>query len=90
MFVDSFYMFVDREVGHPGRKSDSAISEFSWMFSQIKQDRNAENGIIIGDRGFAQEDFLMTLFSGASTNREHYFNFCFLSTRFYVEQTFSW
>jgi hypothetical protein len=23
MFVDSFYMFVDGEVGHPGRQSDS-------------------------------------------------------------------
>ncbi len=25
MFVDSFYMFVDGEVGHPGRQSDAAI-----------------------------------------------------------------
>ena len=55
MFVDSFYMFMDGEVGHPGRQSDSAISEFSWMFHQIRENKDlwlGEGGRMIGDGGF--------------------------------------
>ena len=93
MFVDSFYMFVDGEVGHPGRQSDSAISEFSWLLGEIRENKEewlGKDGMIIGDGGFAQDDFLMTPFANARTNRDHLFNFCFSSTRFYVEQAFGW
>eukprot|EP00961_Rhodomonas_salina_P241978 3268895-Rhodomonas_salina.1 len=45
---------------------------------------------MIGDGGFAQDGWLMTPFANASTNRQHLFNFCFSSTRFYVEQAFGW
>jgi len=93
MFVDSYYMFVDGEVGHPGRQSDSAISEFSWLLNEMREHREewlGKDGIVIGDGGFAQDDFLMTPFANARTNRDHLFNFCFSSTRFYVEQAFGW
>eukprot|EP00961_Rhodomonas_salina_P209656 2830544-Rhodomonas_salina.1 len=50
-------MFVDGEVGHPGRQSDSAISKFSWMFQQIRDNPDlwlGEDGLVIGYGGFAQ------------------------------------
>ena len=93
MFVDSFYLFIDGEVGHPGRQSDSAVSEYSWLFAKIREDPQAwlgKDGIMVGDGGFAQTGYMMTPYAKACTNREHYFNFCFSSTRFYVEQAFGW
>ena len=39
MFVDSFYMFVDAEIGHPGRASDMSITEHSWLLNQIHENR---------------------------------------------------
>ncbi len=52
MFVNSFSMFVDGEVGHPGRQSDSALSEHNWMFHQIHNNVEGwlgEGGLMIGD-----------------------------------------
>jgi len=93
MFVDSYYMFVDGEVGHPGRASDSSVADHSWMFYQLRHNREewlGEGGLVIGDGGFGNDGFLMAPFSNATTNREHLFNHCFSSTRFYVEQAFGW
>ena len=93
MFVDAFYLFVDGDIGHPGRAGDSSIAEYSWLMEQIRENRDAwlgEGGFVIGDGGFGNFDFLMAPFANASTNREVYFNYCFSSSRFYVEQCFGW
>ena len=62
MFVNSFYMFVDAEIGHPGRASDVSIAEHSWILNQIRANRElwlGHDGILIGDGGFGTDDFLM-------------------------------
>ena len=93
MFVDSYYMFVDGEIGHPGRASDTAIAELSWMMEEIRENRAhwlGDDGFIIGDGGFGNDDFLMTPFPNATTNCQVWLKYCFSSTRFYVEQVFGW
>ena len=49
-----------------------------------------EGCLVIGDRGFGNDEFLMSPFPNVTTNREHLFNHCCSSTCFYVEQTFGW
>jgi hypothetical protein len=90
MFVDSFYMFINGEVGHPGFQSDTVVSYHSWMIAEIHKVMEGwlgAGGLMIGNRGFAQDDCLMTPFPNSSTNREHLFNFTFSSR---VEQEFCW
>ena len=93
MFVDSFYLFIDGDIGHPGRAGDSEIGKYSWLMDQVRQDQEAwlgPGGFMIGDGGFGCAGFLMAPFQNASTNRDVYFNYCFSSSRFYVEQCFGW
>jgi hypothetical protein len=90
MFVDSFHMFVDWEVGHLGRQSDSAILNHSWLFHEIRNNRQAwlgEGWLVIRDGGFGQEDFVMTPFANAATKREHLFNHCFWPLICFLEYT---
>eukprot|EP00961_Rhodomonas_salina_P080452 1082489-Rhodomonas_salina.3 len=93
MFVDAFCLFVDGDIGHPGRAGNSSIAEYSWLIDEIHRDPEAwlgEGGCVIGDGGFGNHYFLMAPFANASTNSEIYFNYCFSSSRFYVEQCFGW
>ena len=52
MFVDSFYHFLDSEVGHPGRASDVSIAQHSWFLNELCDNRElwlGDDGIVIGD-----------------------------------------
>ncbi len=63
------------------------------MFYQFSNNQAAwlgEGGMVIGDGGFGQDDFVMTPYSNAETNSEPLFPHCFSSTCFYVEQCFGW
>ena len=90
--VNSFYMFVDAEVGHPGRMSDSTATLSSDFYHNFLQDREGwlgTNGMLISDGAFSAGDFVLTPYPGnALNNRQVWFNFAFSSTRMYVEQTF--
>ena len=97
MFVNSYYLFVDGEVGHPGRASDQTILGNSWLVTQFRAFADSwfglshdgrNTGFLIGDGGFARNDILMIPMSSTLCNRDVYFNFCFSSTRFFIEQAF--
>ena len=91
-FVDSYYRFVDAEVGWPGRANDAGILEASALVRSIRADREAwlgTDGLILADGGMDGVDsFFITPFAAVVTRMQQYFNFCHSSTRFFVEQTF--
>ena len=40
-FVNSFHLFVDGDVGAPGRAGDNTVLKDSWLMNAIKADRDA-------------------------------------------------
>ena len=90
--VNSFYMFVDAEVGRPGRMSDSTATQNAAFFKGMTQDSEGwlgEHGILLSDGACGISSFIMTPYPGTLlTNKQQWFNFCFSSTRMYVEQVF--
>eukprot|EP00951_Prasinocladus_malaysianus_P037107 scaffold395992_cov48-Prasinocladus_malaysianus.AAC.2 len=93
MVVNSFYMFVDAEVGHPGRCSDATVTEESAFWEDIKADFEAwlgPMGMLISDGAIGLSDIVLTPYprSAGMTEKRRWFNFCHSSTRIYVEQIF--
>ena len=90
--VNSFYMFVDAEVGNPGRMSDSTATLASDFYQNILNDREGwlgPTGLLISDGAFSAGDFVLTPFPGNNlNNRQVWFNFAFSCTRMFVEQAF--
>jgi len=90
--VNSFYMFVDADVGRPGRMSDSTACQLSNFHHQISLDREkwlGPSGVLISDGAFGGADYILSPYPGVNLSaKEQYFNFCFSSTRMYVEQVF--
>ena len=90
-FVNSFYMFVSTDIGMPGRVPDSVIFHRSALGQAIKRDPTSVLGlgrIIFGDGGFNCCPGMMAPWWNAKTKEKKFFNFCFSSTRFFVEQAF--
>ena len=53
-FVNSFHLFIDADLGYPGRAGDNTVLENSWLMRQIRADREAwlgPDGVILGDCG---------------------------------------
>jgi hypothetical protein len=91
--VNSFYMFVDAEVGHPGRASDSHVTSISSFWEDIQanvEEWLGPNGMLISDGAFGLSDIVLTPYPrhAGMTGKRRWFNFCFSSTRIYVEQIF--
>jgi hypothetical protein len=91
--VNSYYMFVSGEVGHPGRSGDSTVTKNSWFMEEIRKDPvkwlGKENGLIVSDGGLGMDDLIITPYPlEGLTQKQRYFNFCLSSTRIYVEQVF--
>jgi hypothetical protein len=90
--VNSFYMFVDAEVGRPGRMADSTATQLSYFYEQITKDREGwlgKDGVLVSDGACGISDFIMVPYPGTIlTNKQLWFNFCFSSTRMFVEQVF--
>ena len=90
--VNSFYMFVDAEVGRPGRMSDSTATQLSYFYNEMLKDSDSwlgPDGLLLSDGACGIGDFIMTPYPGTQlTNKQQYFNFCLSSTRMFVEQTF--
>lgn len=40
-FVNSFYIFVDAEVGYAGKSGDNTVLKNAWLLEQIKLDRDS-------------------------------------------------
>jgi hypothetical protein len=91
-FVNSFHLFVDGDVGYPGKAGDNTVLRHSWLLSQITADPDAwlgRDGVILGDSGASDHDgVFMNPYPNPKTPEEFYLNFCHSSTRFYVEEVF--
>jgi len=91
-FVNSFYMFQQVEVGHPGRASDLTITRESKYMSLILSEPERFLGsycCIVGDGGYGGSDEkILTPYPTPMNLTERWFNFCHSSTRFFVEQVF--
>jgi hypothetical protein len=91
-FVNSYFCFVDAEVGYPGRANDAAILDHSALIHAVREDPSSwlgPNGVILGDGGCGGVcEHIMPPYDNPSTNQQRYFNFCLSSTRFFIEQTF--
>ena len=90
--VNSFYMFVDAEVGRPGRMSDSTATQLSHFFNDMMRDSESwlgPHGMLLSDGACSNSDFILTPYPGTKlTNMQQWFNFCLSSTRMFVEQVF--
>jgi len=65
--VNNFYMFVDSEVGNPGRMSDPMRESF--FFQDMKRDREGwlgPNELMITDGAFSSGEFVLTPFPGTN------------------------
>ena len=91
-FVNSYHLFVDADVGFPGKAGDNTVLNHSWLLSQIKADPTAwlgPDGVILADGGASDHDgVFMNPYPHPSTDEEYYFNFCHSSSRFFVEEVF--
>ena len=91
-FVNSYYMFVESDVGSAGRSGDNTVLKQCWMMRQIMADREGwlgPEGVIAADGGASDGDgVLLNPYSQPTTPEECWFNFCHSSTRFFVEETF--
>jgi hypothetical protein len=91
-FVNSFYLFVDADVGFPGRAADNTVLARSDMMEAIKQDPDkwlGQGGCIAADGGASDlGKFLLNPVANATHPEDLYYNFCHSSTRFFVEEVF--
>ena len=91
-FVDSFYRFVDADVGWSGRAGDNTVLAQNWLLKAISKDRESwlgKDGLIIGDGGASDGDnVFLNPFHAPTEPSKCWYNFCHSSTRFYVEQVF--
>jgi hypothetical protein len=93
-FVNSQHLFVDIDVGWPGRWHDKTCADNSRFWLQMHRDRDAwmgSDGVILADSAWSPgSTFVMapyTVFDG-STEAQQWYNFVHSSTRFFVEETF--
>eukprot|EP00873_Tetraselmis_striata_P041741 jgi/Tetstr1/462005/TSEL_007076.t1 len=95
--VNGLGMFVDVEIGHTGRSSDSTVTYHSTFMQEILADREkwlgSPDGLLISDGAFSMGRVVLTPYpmphgGGVLEEYQRWFNFCFSSTRIVVEQVF--
>ncbi|XP_061193784.1 putative nuclease HARBI1 [Saccostrea echinata] len=75
----------------PGSTHDSHIFNMSGIKQDIERDfRSINDGIILGDSGYACKPYLMTPYLRPSSQAEERFNTAHSKTRVTIERTFGW
>ena len=74
----------------PGNTHDSHIFNTSQIFQQLEDNHNnLEQGLLLGDSGYALKPYLMTpYYEPATANQRAYYNRAHRKTRVIIEQTF--
>jgi len=84
-WVNSFYLFVDADVGHAGRAGDNGVMKESWMFEQIQANPElwlGKDGMVAADGGASDGGVhLLNPIARACTPEDLWYNFCHSSTR---------
>mmetsp|Transcript_28505 Transcript_28505/g.73209 ORF Transcript_28505/g.73209 Transcript_28505/m.73209 type:complete len:231 (-) Transcript_28505:104-796(-) len=85
-------MFVVAEVGRPGRMSDSTATQLSSFYQGMFEDKEGwlgPGGLLISNGACGLCDFVMVPYPvWTMTDKQRWSNFCFSSTRMFVEQVF--
>lgn len=91
-WVNSFYLFVDADVGYAGKCGDNGVIAQSALFAQIKADPEAwlgKDGVVSADGGCSDGGvLLLNPIPNAVEQPDLLYNLCHSSTRFFVEETF--
>ena len=91
-YVNSFYLFVDADVGAAGRAGDNTILKDSFLLRRIQLSPDewlGPGGVIAADGGASDGGkILLNPIQDAREPDEVWYNFCHSSTRFFVEETF--
>ena len=73
----------------PGSTSDSHMFRSSNVCSYIEENHHSlDDGILLGDSGYALRPFMMTPFNNPSTQAQVAYNDAHCKTRVIIEQTF--
>ncbi len=92
--VNSNHVFLDMDVGWPGRLHDKTCTEHSQFWNEMHRDRKlwlGEDGVAVADTAWgAGSELVMTPYTTAdgSTESQQWYNFVHSSTRFFVEETY--
>jgi hypothetical protein len=93
-FINSLYLFVDLDVGWPGRYHDTTCTKNSAAWTQMHVNSEAwlgRDGIALADSAWGGGSSLVmcpyTVYDG-ETAAHQWFNFVHSSTRFFVEETY--
>ena len=85
-YVNSFYLFVDADVGAAGRAGDNGVLASSWLLREIKAHPEAwlgPGGMVAADGGASDGgNFLLNPIPDAREPEDVWYNFCHSSTRF--------
>ena len=73
----------------PGSTHDSHIFHMSQICDHLSNNhRNLEDGVVLGDSGYALKPYLMRPYNGPITANQRAFNRAHRKTRVIIEQTF--
>ena len=82
-------MFTNVVVRWPGSTHDSHVFRTSNICSYLQNNhRSLDDGILLGDSGYACSPFLMTPFATTRTPSQEAYNSAHTKTRVVIEQTF--
>ena len=85
--TDSGMKFSDFVVRWPGSTHDSFIFRSSDVYDYLRDNhKTLEQGVVLGDSGYALANFLMTPFDNPITRQQRRFNVTHKSTRCSVER----
>lgn len=94
-FVNSYHLFVNGEVGSPGRSGDNTVLSTCAFLSKMAEDERereawlGKDGVILADGGASDgSSILMNPYRCPQDPDQQHFNFIHSSTRFFVEETF--
>lgn len=81
--------FINLVARWPGSVHDSHIFRTSQIQEYLERHHTSlEDGIILGDSGYALKPYLMTAYSDPTTAKERAFNRSLRKTRVLIEQVF--
>ena len=91
-FVNSFHLFVEADVGYPGKSGNNSVlgqSRFLEKINLARKDWLGEDGVIAADGGASDRgNILLNPIPNPRDDKDAWYNFCHSSTRFFVEETF--
>ena len=89
--ISTFYLgkFTNIVAQWPGSTHDSHVFRTSQICNYLEDNhRNLEDGILLGDSGYALKPYLMTPHNDPTTANQRAFNRAHRKTRVIIEQTF--